>query len=137
MMRWGLIPSWAKDTSIGNRIINARAEGIENKPSFHKQIKNQRCLVPANGFYEWKAVSTEKRPEKIPYFISLKRQKIFSFAGIYDTWQDAEGERVTTYCIITTTPNKLIDNIHNRMPAITADIRLSAEDMLQTSLQRR
>ncbi len=118
LMKWGLVPFWAKDPRIGYKMINARAEDIEKKPSFRKPIRTQRCLIPATGFYEWKKLNLENKEEKFPWFIRVKDQNIFSFAGIYDVWKDAEGHEILTYAIITTTPNKTMGKIHNRMPVI-------------------
>jgi putative SOS response-associated peptidase YedK len=120
MMKWGLIPFWAKDPRIGYKMINARCEGIENKPSFRKPIRSQRCLVPATGFYEWKKLTLEKKEEKVPWYIKVKGRDIFSMAGIYDVWKDVEGKEFLTYSIITTAPNKFMSNIHDRMPVILA-----------------
>lgn len=114
LARWGLIPSWAKDSAIGYRTINARAEGIAQKPVFRGPFRHTRCLVPTTGFFEWKHIGKEK----IPYFISLKDEKLFAFAGLYDQWHDAEGKALTTFTIITTEPNTLMESIHDRMPVV-------------------
>lgn len=111
--KWGLIPFWAKDPKIGYKLINTRAETIFEKPSFKNAFKKRRCLIPANGFYEW-----EKDINKTPYRIFLKQEKLFAMAGIWETWKDAEDKEVFSFSIITTTPNRLMDNIHNRMPVI-------------------
>ena len=95
-MKWGLVPFWAKDPKIGYKMINARAETVLFKPSFRKAIRSQRCLVPANGFYEWQRINGKQ-----PYFISRKDGEIMSFAGIFDTWKDAEGSKINSYAIIT------------------------------------
>ncbi len=113
-MRWGLIPFWAKDMSIGYKMINARAEGIESKPSYRTAFKKQRCLVPASFFFEWDKVSGDRTP----YLIRLKNQDVFSFAGLYDVWRDAEDKEFPSYTIITTEPNSKVARIHNRMPVI-------------------
>jgi putative SOS response-associated peptidase YedK len=118
LMRWGLVPSWAQDPQVGFRTINARAEGIEDKPSFRKPIRSQRCLVPVDGFYEWQKVSREGKEEKIPHFIHLLDQRTFAFAGLYDLWRDEEGKELSTFTIVTTGPNELMVTIHNRMPVI-------------------
>ena len=120
LARWGLVPHWAKDHRIGYKMINARAEGIENKPSFRRAFRSQRCLVPTTGFYEWKSVEGEK----VPFFIHLKDQSLFAFAGLWEEWKDAEGRPLITFTIITTTPNDLVSPIHDRMPVI-----LSNEDV--------
>lgn len=116
-MRWGLIPSWAKDESIGNKLINARAETILEKPSFKTPFKRKRCLIVADGFYEWKATGKEKTP----YFIRLKSKKLFAFAGLYDVWRSPEaGERMTC-TIITTEANEFMQKLHHRMPVILTE----------------
>lgn len=111
LMRWGLIPSWAKDDKSSFRMINARAESVSQKPSYAKPFRTQRCLVVANGFYEWK--------DKMPNYITLKDRKLFGMAGLYDEWIN-EGKALRTFSIITTTPNKFMENIHDRMPVIIA-----------------
>ena len=111
--RWGLIPFWAKDKSIGNKLINAKAETISEKPSFRNSFKRKRCLVLSDGFYEWK-----KENEKIPFRITMNDNSLFTMAGIWDSWKDNEDEIVNSFAIITTTPNELLKNIHNRMPVI-------------------
>jgi putative SOS response-associated peptidase YedK len=113
---WGLIPSWTKDPSIGSRMINARAETLAEKPSFRAGIKYHRCLILADGFYEWKQQPGTKA--KTPHFIRLKSGKPFAFAGLWDTWQSPDGGTVKSATIITTTPNSLMAPIHNRMPVI-------------------
>ena len=113
-LRWGLIPSWAKDEAIGNRMINARAETLAEKPSFKRALQKRRCLVIADGFYEWKA----EGKKKTPMFISLKSRQPFGFAGLWETWKAPNGEAIHSCTIITTTPNKLMESIHNRMPVI-------------------
>ena len=113
---WGLIPSWAKDPSIGSRTINARAETVSEKPSFRGPFKYRRCLIFSNGFYEW-----QKQPgnnTKKPYFIRLKSGKPFTFAGLWDEWHSPDGSQVKSCTIITTNPNSLVASIHNRMPVI-------------------
>ena len=114
--RWGLIPFWAKDQSIGNKLINSRAETITEKASFKTSFKRRRCLVPADAFYEWRKVADIKK--KIPYRIFLKDQPLFSMAGIWDQWKNPDGEIVRSFSIITTSPNQLVAEIHNRMPVI-------------------
>lgn len=118
IMKWGLIPSWSKDPKIGNKLINARGETVHQKPSFRISFKNKRCLIPATGFYEWGTIKDENSSSKIPYLIQLKTRSIFSFAGIYDIWKDAEGKEFKTFSIITTSANKLMEPIHHRMPVI-------------------
>jgi len=112
--RWGLVPAWAKDPLAGPHPINARAEGIEAKPAFRGAFRHGRCLIPASGFYEWKRVGKEKRP----FFIRPRGgDGIFVFAGLRSTWAGAEGE-LQTCTIITTAPNELMADIHDRMPVI-------------------
>jgi len=113
-MRWGLIPSWAKDPAIGHRMINARAETLPEKPAFRPLLKNRRCLVPASGFFEWK----KDGAQKIPYYFFLKDAPLFAFAGLYDAWTSPGGLVIRSYTIITTGPNGLVAQVHNRMPAI-------------------
>lgn len=112
--KWGLIPFWAKDIRIGNKLINARAETILEKPSFKAFFKSKRCLVPADGFYEWK----KSGKTKIPFRITLCDNQLFSFAGLWDNWKDENGLLINSFTIITTSPNELISGIHNRMPVI-------------------
>ena len=113
---WGLIPSWAKDPSIGNRLINARAETLAEKPAFKGPFKYKRCLILADGFYEWQ--STEDKKAKIPYYIQLESKKPFAFAGLWSEWRGPDGSELRSCTIITTEPNGLIAPIHNRMPVI-------------------
>ena len=115
-MRWGLIPSWAKDPSIGARMINARAETVAEKPAFRAALHRRRCLVLADGFYEWQRLSGSKA--KRPMRIMLKTGEPFAFAGLWETWRDSAGERIESCTIITTTANELLAPIHNRMPVI-------------------
>jgi len=114
--RWGLIPFWAKDKSIGNKLINSRAETITEKASFKSSFKRRRCLIPADAFYEWRKNGGTKT--KTPYRIFLKDQALFSMAGIWDQWKNPEGEIIQSFSIITTSPNALMAEIHNRMPVI-------------------
>jgi putative SOS response-associated peptidase YedK len=116
--RWGLVPAWAKDLSIGNRMINARAEALASKPAFSRLLKRHRCLVPADGFYEWRKVSDGKKQIKTPMYIRMKDRRPFAFAGLWDTWRDPSGTTVPSCTIITTTPNELMQSIHDRMPVI-------------------
>jgi putative SOS response-associated peptidase YedK len=113
---WGLIPSWAKDPSIGNRLINARGETLAEKPAFRGGYKYKRCLIPANGFYEWKAQPGSKA--KTPHFIHLKTGEPFAFAGLWDEWHSPDGSAIRSCTIVTTMPNALMAPIHNRMPVI-------------------
>ncbi len=113
---WGLIPFWAKDKKIGYKMINARGETITEKASFKNAFKKRRCLIPADAFYEWKRMDNPK--EKIPYRIYLKDQPIFSMAGIWEVWKAPAGEYIRSFSIITISPNKLMAEIHDRMPVI-------------------
>jgi putative SOS response-associated peptidase YedK len=114
IVQWGLIPSWAKDPKIGNRMINARAETLAEKPAFRAALKRRRCLVVADGFYEWKKDGTRK----VPMYIQLKDEEPFGFAGLWEVWHDPEGSEVKTCTIITTSANALVAGIHDRMPVI-------------------
>ena len=113
---WGLIPSWAKDPSIASKLINARGETIAEKPSFRGGFKYKRCLIIADGFYEWKAQPGVKT--KTPYFIHMKDRKSFAFAGLWDEWHSPDGGSVRTCTIITTEPNELMSTLHKRIPVI-------------------
>lgn len=116
MMRWGLIPSWAKDPSIGNRMINARAETVAEKPAFRTAIRRRRCLVPADGFYEWKRTNGRKQP----FYIRMRGGRAFAFAGLWDSWEGPEDGIVLSCAILTTGPNELLRPIHDRMPVIVS-----------------
>jgi putative SOS response-associated peptidase YedK len=113
-LRWGLLPSWAKDDKIGSKMINARAESLLEKPSFKRLVSSRRCIIPSDGFYEWKVQGNNKQPMRIV----MRDGGIFSMAGLYDIWMDPEGNKLSTCTIITTTPNDLMAEIHNRMPVI-------------------
>lgn len=114
LLKWGLVPVWAEDQSIGSKLINARAETIDKKPSFKNAFKRRRCLIIASGFYEWR--KEEKR--KQPHFILMKDKKPFAMAGIWDHWESPKEESFESCAIITTTPNSLMAPIHQRMPVI-------------------
>lgn len=114
MMHWGLIPSWSKDPSIGSRMINARAETVAEKPSYRSAFKRRRCLIPADGFYEWAKTNDGKQP----YYLHLKDGSPFGFAGLWETWSMDGGEEVRSCTIITTEPNEVAAEVHNRMPVI-------------------
>jgi len=114
-LRWGLIPSWAKDPSIGNRMVNARAESLAAKPAFRTAFQRRRCLIPADGFYEWQTRAGQK--QKQPHLIYLKNDRPFAFAGIWDRWE-TPNETIESFSIITTQANSLIKPIHDRMPVI-------------------
>ena len=111
---WGFIPSWAKDPSIGNKMINARSETVAEKPAFRSAFKKKRCLVIADGFYEWR---TEGK-RKFPMYIRLKSGEPFGFAGLYNVWTSPDGEKTCTCTIITTEANEVVKPIHDRMPVI-------------------
>ncbi|TDG00162.1 SOS response-associated peptidase [Paenibacillus piri] len=113
-LRWGLVPSWAKDEKMAASMINARSETLQEKPAFKNLIQRKRCLIPADGFYEWKKEGAAKQPMRIV----MKDRRLFSMAGLYDTWLSGDGRKISTCTIITTEPNELMAPIHNRMPAI-------------------
>ena len=117
MLRWGLIPHWAKDTSIGYKLINARSETLREKPSFRDAFHKRRCLVLADGFYEWQKSSKDGR-QKVPYRFTLKDEKPFAFAGLWELWRSGEKEEVVSCTIITCAANAVVSAIHNRMPVI-------------------
>jgi putative SOS response-associated peptidase YedK len=112
MLHWGLIPSWADDPSVGNRMINARGETLSTKPSFRKAFKNHRCLVLADGFYEWQKGANGKQP----YYVRMEDDSPFAFAGLWESWQN--GREIRSATIITTDANDVVAPIHNRMPVI-------------------
>lgn len=112
LYRWGLLPFWAKDMKIGYKMINTRSETIREKPSFRQAFQKRRCLIPANGFYEW------RKSDKQPFFISIPDRDLFCFAGIREKWISPEGVMVQSCSIITTEPNETMFPIHNRMPVI-------------------
>lgn len=147
IFQWGLIPSWSKDPSIGSRMINARAETVAEKPSFRTAFKRRRCLIVADGFYEWKKAEKQKaeepkikelkikepkskaqkagqrstantKPKKQPYYIQMADQALFGMAGIWESWESGDGSYVESCTILTTEPNALMRPIHNRMPVI-------------------
>ncbi len=113
LMRWGLVPFWAKDLKIGYKLINARGETAAEKPSFRAAFKKRRCIIPADGFFEWKREGTEKQP----HYIKRADGAPMSFAGLWEHWDKAE-EPVTSFTIVTTEPNQFMKSIHNRMPVI-------------------
>lgn len=128
-LQWGLIPFWAKDPKIGYKLINARVETLASKPSFRNSLKKKRCLVVADGFYEWRKDGSKKTP----MFVRLKDRKPFGFAGLYDDWRSPDGKDLRTFTIITTSPNKLLAPIHDRMPVILA--REAYGDWLGTGIK--
>jgi putative SOS response-associated peptidase YedK len=113
-MQWGLIPSWAKDPTIGNQTINARAESLTEKPAFKHLVGSRRCIIPADGFYEWR----KEGKRKVPMWVYLKTKEPFGLAGLWDVWRKPDGKKVESFTIITTEPNELVRPIHNRMPVI-------------------
>lgn len=124
LMKWGLVPSWAKDTKIGYKMINARAESIFDKPAWRGPIKHHRCLVPAHGFYEWHHLDVKT---KQPYFIHPTDQELFAFASVYDIWHDrTTGSELRTFSIVTTEANADMTDIHDRMPVILSPEQESA-----------
>ena len=134
-LHWGLIPSWAKDKSISHKLINARAETVMEKPSFRYAFHSHRCLIPANGFYEW----LQLNGNKTPHYIRLKDDNPMMFAGLWEHWKSPEGEAVESCSIITTASNTLLQSLHDRMPAILSQGEyaqwLSAETKPQDLVQ--
>ena len=114
LMHWGLIPHWAADPCIGNRTINARAETLTEQPSFKSIVDRRRCIIPADGFYEWR----KEGRGKVPMWVHLRSREPFGLAGLWDVWRKPDGKRVESFTIITTEPNELVRPIHNRMPVI-------------------
>ena len=112
--RWGLVPSWAKDLSVGSRMINARAETVAEKPSFRAALRQRRCLIPADGFYEWQA----REGGKQPYHITMADGGLFAMAGLYERWKSPEGSWLESCTILTTEANELMRSLHDRMPVI-------------------
>jgi putative SOS response-associated peptidase YedK len=113
-LRWGLVPSWAKDPAMGNRMINARSETAAEKPSFRGPFRRSRCLVPADGFYEWR----KEGKGKVPFWIHMEDLAPFTLAGLWDRWKGPDGTLLETFTILTTRPNELLGPIHDRMPVI-------------------
>lgn len=129
-LRWGLIPSWAKDLGMGAKLINARAETAAEKPAFRSAFKHRRCLVVADGFYEWQT----KEGKKQPFYFHLKEGKPFGFAGLWEQWRSPQGEEITSCTILTTKCNELLEPIHERMPVILQpqDYSLWLDPQVQT-----
>ena len=115
-LRWGLLPSWSSDERSAAKMINARAETISEKPAFKTAFERRRCLIPANGFYEW-----QKTSHKQPYRFFLKNEAIFAMAGIWDHWTKTDGTRIHTFAILTTSANSILEGIHDRMPVILSE----------------
>jgi putative SOS response-associated peptidase YedK len=116
MARWGLVPPWSRDLSLGAGMINAPAEAIDEKPAFRSSIQSQRCLVPASGFYEWETKGARRQPHRI----APRAGALFAFTGLWEKWTPELGEPVETFTIITTRANKLLSEVHDRMPVIIA-----------------
>jgi len=116
LLRWGLVPSWAKDPAIGNRMINARAETVADKPAFRSALRKRRCLIPADGFYEWRKSGSAKQP----YLLRRADDRPFALAGLWERWQHDDSASIESCTILTTTPNDLMRPIHDRMPVILA-----------------
>jgi putative SOS response-associated peptidase YedK len=117
LLKWGFVPSSSKDAKDGAKLINARAETVVDKPLYRSAFRHRRCLVPADGFYEWKKLTAK---EKQPYFVTLKDKAPFAFAGLYESWIPREGPRLETFTIITCPPNSPVATLHDRMPVILA-----------------
>jgi len=130
LYRWGLIPFWAKDMRIGYKMINARAETLLEKSSFKKPVQKSRCLVLADGFYEWKKVGSTKQPHRI----TLKDGVAFYFAGLTERWKSPEGKWIHSFTIITTEPNELVSELHNRMPVILESAHIEQWLQAQTDI---
>ncbi|RUT05600.1 DUF159 family protein [Dulcicalothrix desertica PCC 7102] len=139
LLHWGLIPSWSKDPSIASKLINARSETVAEKPSFRSAFKKRRCLVIADGFYEWQRTEGKKQP----YYFQLQDSQPFGFAGLWEQWHSNEGEQIDTCTILTTSANSLMAPIHDRMPVILKpedydlwlDVQVQDPKMLQPLLQ--
>jgi putative SOS response-associated peptidase YedK len=114
LLRWGLVPSWAKDLKVGTKMINARSEGAEEKPAFRAAIRQRRCVVPASGFFEWQGDAGRKQP----FAITVPEQPLLAFAGLWERWKPRDGEPVETFTIMTTDANEQVARIHDRMPVI-------------------
>ena len=114
LMRWGLVPYWAKDQAIGNKMINARSETLAERPAFRDLLSSRRCLVPADGFYEWHKEGKTKQP----MLIHVKDRELFGFAGLWDRWKKPDGTLLESFTIATCAPNELMRGIHDRMPVI-------------------
>lgn len=115
LLRWGLVPAWAKDPKIGYNMINARAEEVAGKPAFREALKKRRCLVPADAFYEWQRLNAKSRQ---PYAFGLRSGEPYALAGLWEHWRPKDGEAIETFTILTTDPNELMEPVHDRMPVI-------------------
>ncbi|MEN6327483.1 MAG: SOS response-associated peptidase [Syntrophomonas sp.] len=129
MMKWGLVPHWAKDPALGNKLINARAETLAEKPAFRDSFQRRRCIIPADGYYEWMKLGQIKQPMRIV----LKSQEPFGMAGLWDRWTDAEGHVLSSFTVITTAAAGPVRHIHNRMPLILN--RADEADWLHSELK--
>jgi len=129
LLRWGLIPSWSKDPAIGNRLINARAETVREKPSFRNAFRRHRCLIPASGFYEWQRQERAKQP----YFVRMRNERVFAFAGLWDRWERPDEGAIETCTILTISANAVLAPIHDRMPVIVPTMEY--DRWLDTSLK--
>ncbi len=116
LLRWGLIPPWADDPDVGNRMINARAETVATSPAFRGAFRRRRCLVPADGFYEWQRQGRQKQP----FYLHMRDGSPFAFAGLWEHWKGPEGQVIESCTLITTEPSDLVRPVHNRMPVILA-----------------
>jgi putative SOS response-associated peptidase YedK len=134
LLRWGLIPSWAKDPSIGNRLANARAETAHEKPAYRSAFKSRRCLLPADGFYEWQVVKGEKR--KQPWRIEARDGGVLALGALWESWRDPGGETHETCTVLTVPVNKALAHIHDRMPLIVAPCEFGAWLARDTSTER-
>lgn len=135
-LKWGLMPSWAKDASMGARLINARSETVLEKPSFREAFKKRRCIIPADGFYEWARASGGR---KQPYYFRFKDERLFGFAGLWDRWSGQDGEVIESCTILTTEANEVVTPVHDRMPVIlhpdTYELWLNADSRNAGSLK--
>lgn len=131
LLRWGLVPSWAKSPDIGNRMINARAETVADKPAYRSSFRRRRCLVVADGFYEWQRTGGPKQP----FLFRLAGGSPFAMAGLWDRWDKGEGEALETFTVLTTAPNDLVQPVHRRMPVILPPTAF--EDWLDPELEDR
>jgi len=136
LLTWGLIPAWSRDPAIGSRLINARSESLAQKPAFRAAFRSRRCLILADGFYEWKKVSGKL---KQPMYIHMVDQNAFAFAGLWEQWTAADGSEIESCTIVTTEPNERLAEVHNRMPAIlppeTYDVWLDPDQQDSATLQ--
>jgi len=131
LLHWGLVPSWSKESKTKHLLINARAEGIETKPSFRGPVRHRHCIVPASGFYEWRRQGAGKQP----YFVRPTADEVFALAGIWDRWEGKQGEVIESVAIITTSANELMQPIHDRMPVVLEKENLAEWLGLQTEFK--